>query len=299
MASSTEQFFAIASDLAQPAVDRLREGDFESLGINGWAVYDEDAGISGVWVAGVSPGSPAAQADVLPGDIITSMNGLPIGTDGTFKDYCDVIRTVGDRPIAVEALRYDTQEFLRGEINGTEPLEVAFSFADEVSEEVSTGETGTAAYSDYETVTDDLGRIVMDVPIEWVERDTAPGALEDGTEIPYIAAGPSLDSLLNTYDGSGVIFALLPASGDLNADLALYSPPAGECTDLGVSDYSDAVFTGIYQVWDACAGTATSLVVLVAQPADASYTALILLQATTEADFEALDRIFATFNVVA
>jgi hypothetical protein len=96
-----------------------------------------------------------------------------------------------------------------------------------------------------------------------------------------------------------VIFELLPNSGDLNADLALYSPPAGECTDLGISDYSDAVFTGIYQVWDACAGTATSLVVLVAQPADASYTALIVLQATTEADFEALDRIFATFNVVA
>ena len=34
-------------------------GDFESLGINGWAVYDEAAGISGIWVAGVAPGSPA------------------------------------------------------------------------------------------------------------------------------------------------------------------------------------------------------------------------------------------------
>ncbi|MGD9703487.1 MAG: S1C family serine protease [Acidimicrobiia bacterium] len=299
MASSTEQFFAIASDLAQPAVDHLREGDYETLGINGWAVYDEAAGISGVWVAGVSPGSPASQADVLPGDIITSMNGLPIGTDGTFKDYCDVIRTVGERPIAVEALRYDTQEFLRGEINGTQPLEVAFSFAEQVSEEVSTEDTGTATYSAYETVSDDLGRIVMDVPIEWAERDTTPGTFEDGTQFPYIAAAPSLDGLLNTYDGSGVIFALLQPSADLAADLAMYSPPAGECTDLGTSDYSDAVFTGIYQVWDACAGTATSLVVLVAQPADASYTALILLQATTEADFEALDRIFATFNVVA
>ena len=71
LASSTEQFFAIARDLAQPAVDRLREGDFESLGINGWAVYDEEAGIAGVWVAGVSPGARPAQADVLPGDIIT------------------------------------------------------------------------------------------------------------------------------------------------------------------------------------------------------------------------------------
>jgi serine protease Do len=298
MATTTEQFFAIASDLAQPAIEELKQGDFESLGINGWAVVDEEAGIAGVWVAGVSPGSPAAQAEVLPGDIITSMNGLPIGTDGTFKDYCDVIRTVGDRPIAVEALRFDTQEFLRGEINGTQPLEVSFSFAEEVSEDVSTEDSGTASYSSYETVTDDLNRIIMDVPVEWAERDTAPGALDDGTPIPYIAAATSLDGFLNSYDASGVLFALLQPSVDLNADLASFAPPAGECTDGGINDYSDAVFTGKYQVWDACAGTATSLVVLVAQPADASYTALILLQATTSADFEALDRIFATFNVV-
>ena len=58
---TTEQFLAIASDLAQPVVERLRSGDFESLGINGWAVYDDAAGISGVWVAGVTPGSPAVR----------------------------------------------------------------------------------------------------------------------------------------------------------------------------------------------------------------------------------------------
>ena len=32
----------------------------------------------------------------MPGDIVTAMNGLPVGTDGTFKDYCDVIRTAGE-----------------------------------------------------------------------------------------------------------------------------------------------------------------------------------------------------------
>ncbi len=60
-ATTTEQFFGIASDLAQPVVDRLRDGSFESLGINGWAVYDEAGGISGIWVAGVAPGSPAVR----------------------------------------------------------------------------------------------------------------------------------------------------------------------------------------------------------------------------------------------
>ena len=60
------------------------------------------------------------------------MNGLPVGTDGTFKDYCDVIRTAGDKPIAVDVLRFDTQEVLRGEINGDQPLAPVFSFADQV-----------------------------------------------------------------------------------------------------------------------------------------------------------------------
>ena len=59
MATTTEQFWAIAADLAEPVVEELKTGDFESLGINGWAVYDEAMGIAGIWVAGVAPGSPA------------------------------------------------------------------------------------------------------------------------------------------------------------------------------------------------------------------------------------------------
>lgn len=298
MATTTEQFFAIASDLAQAAVDQLRNGDFEALGINGWAVYDEGLDISGIWVAGVTPGTPASQAELLPGDIITSMNGLPMGVDGTFKDYCDVIRTAGDRPIAVEALRYDTSEYLRGEINGDKPLEVSFSFADEVTGEVSTEDDGTETYSDYELVTDDLGRIIMEVPVEWSDRDTTPWLPGDGAQYPYIAASTDLNSFFESYTDPGVVFTLLGPTSDLDAELARWSGIGDQCTDLGITDYSDPVFTGKYQVFDACAGTDTAIVNLVAQPADGSYTAVIQLQATSTTDFEALDRIFATFNVV-
>ncbi len=119
-ATTTAQFYGIAADLARPVIDELRTGDFESLGINGWAVYDEAFGIAGIWVAGVAPGSPAAQAEIVPGDIVTSMNGLPVGTDGTFKDYCDVIRTAGEgAPISVEVLRFDTSEVLKARSTAT------------------------------------------------------------------------------------------------------------------------------------------------------------------------------------
>ena len=299
-ATTTAQFWAIASDLAQPVVERLRTGDFESLGINGWAVYDEAAGISGIWVAGVAPGSPASDVGLVPGDIVTSMNGLPMGMDGTFKDYCDVIRTSGEgAPIAVEVLRYDTSEVLKGEINGDEPLSLAFSFAEEVGDEVGDdGDDAEAISYDYESVVDDTGSIQVSVPTAWTARDTAPLNAEDGTAQPYIAASTDLDGFINGYTAPGLVFAKLPAAADLDAALAQYGFPEA-CTDGGVTDYADPVFTGKYQVWQDCGGTSNDVVTLVAVPADASYLAVIQAQIVTDADLEALQKAFDTFNSVS
>jgi serine protease Do len=298
MATTTEQFWAIASDLAQPVVEQMRSGDFESLGINGWAVYDEEAGISGIWVAGVTPGSPAADVGLVPGDIVTSMNGLPMGMDGTFKDYCDVIRTAGeDAPIAIEVLRYDSSEVLKGEINGDEQLELAFSFAEEVGDEVGEDSDAAPVY-EYESVTDDTGSIRVSVPVQWGARDTSPLAMEDGTQAPYIAAAMDLDGFINGWTSPGLVFAKLPAAADLDASLGEFGF-GGSCTDGGVYDYSDPVFTGKYQMWLDCGGTTNDVVTLVAVPADSSYLAVIQAQIVTDADLDALDQAFNTFNSVS
>jgi serine protease Do len=298
-ATTTEQFFAIAADLAQPVVDKLHNGDFESLGINGWAVYDDAMGIAGIWVAGVAPGSPAAEAEILPGDIVTAMNGLPVGTDGTFADYCDVIRTAGEgSPIEVEVLRYDSQEILRGEINGDTPIEPTFSFAEEVEEEVATDEPATpdapAAYT-FESVIDETGQLVVDVPVEWASRDLAPATLDDGTTVPYIAASPNLDGFLGGWDAPGLLLLAMPRTDDIDGSLAQYAF-ADECTDGGVTDYSDAVFAGKYQLWLDCGGTSTDIVTLVANGVDGVYTVVMMAQILSDADLGALDQAFATFN---
>jgi serine protease Do len=296
--TTTEQFYAIASDLAQPVVEKLEQGNFESLGINGWAVFDEAAGISGIWVAGVAPGSPAADAELQPGDIVTAMNGLPVGTDGTFKDYCDVIRTAGEgAPIAVEVLRYDTSEVLKGEINGDQPLEAAFSFAEEVGDEVGEETDAAAPTYEYESITDDTNQITVDVPTAWTQRDTAPFD-KDGAQVAYIAASTDLEGFVNGFTAPGVLFAKLPATTDLDAELATYGF-SGQCTDGGVTDYSDPVFTGKYQVWLDCGGTTNDVVTLVAVPADGSYLAVIQAQIATDADLEALQQAFDSFNAVS
>jgi serine protease Do len=296
-ATNTSQFFAIDSALAQDVVEQLQEGDFESLGINGSAVVDEEAGITGVWVSGVAPGSPVSEAGVLPGDIVTALNGLPLGADGTMKDYCDVLRTARPgAPIQIEVLRYDTQEVLRGELYGDTPIEPVFSFAEEVGDvDTATAET----YSGYQTLVDDTGKITVDVPNEWTDVITSPLVFDDGTENAFIQASTDNEAFDNTWDVPGLFYAALAPTTDIPGTIALVAPGADQCTtDNGVTDYDDGVFTGQYQYWSGCGGSGAEYVVLVANPGDASYTAVIAVQILSDADWEALDKAFATFNVV-
>jgi serine protease Do len=297
--TNTSQFFAIRNDLARPVVDRLIDGDFETLGINGQAIVDEEAEISGIWVAGVAPGSPASDAEILPGDIVTTMNGLPIGGDGTYSDYCDVLRTSGDRPINVEVLRYDTSEVLRGELNGDKPLELAFSFATELEEQVADDPATNPEpeITGYQTLTDDTGVLTVDVPIEWSDVVTSPFTLDDGTEAPQIMASTSITDFEATFNVPGLFFTVVGPQASLDETLAGFAQ--SNCTDAGIQDYSDAVYTGRYQTFTDCAGTTTVYVTVAAVPADNSFTAIVVMQLVSDADLAVLDQVFATFFVTS
>jgi len=296
--TNTSQFFAIRNDLARPVVERLIDGDFETLGINGQAVVDEEAGIAGIWVAGVAPGSPASDTEILPGDIVTTLNGLPVGGDGTYSDYCDVLRTSGDRPITVEVLRFDTSEVLRGELNGDKPLEQAFSFADELEEEVAQdpveGTPESPSITGYQSITDDTGVLTVDVPNEWTDISTSPFTLGD-QQAPLILASPSIADFDAGFLTPGMFFTSVPPVPSLDETLALFAP-AG-CTDLGIQDYSDAAYTGRYQTFGDCGGTSTLYVTVAAVPPDNAFTAIVVMQLVSDADLAVLDQVFATFIV--
>lgn len=117
---SVDQYFAIDAITAEPIVDQLKTGvDIDSIGINGTAFVADDGSISGIWIYSVKSGSLADKAGMKSGDILLQMEGLVLSTDGTMKDYCDILRThKSTDTLSVRVYRYSTGEMLEGQLNG-------------------------------------------------------------------------------------------------------------------------------------------------------------------------------------
>jgi serine protease Do len=300
--TETRQHFAIARDEALEILEQLQaEQDVTSIGVNGFTVSDGD--ISGVWVSSVDSGSPADRAGIQGGDIITTLEGLVLGVDGTMADYCDILRS--HRPediLSVEVLRYATEEVLAGQLNGDE-LAVLFSFAQEVEEQVGEdfGETGATEYTDYFEVVDDTGELIMEVPLAWSDVDGSPLLDDDGTFLAAsIQAASNIDGFWSTYDTPGVVFYAMDTFGE-GADVEdLLNELSGsyECDYDGRYEYADEVYTGLYDLYFNCGIIGSVIIELAAVPEHQEYFTFLVIQAVSDADLDALDHILATFFVL-
>ena len=303
-ASDVNQYFSINASDARAIVEQLRAGtDMDSIGVNGEAVVTEDE-ISGIWVSSVESGSPADRAGVEAGDIITMLEGLVLSTDGTMADYCDILRSRNATDtMSIEVLRYATSEVLEGQLNGDE-LEQSFSFAQEVAapeggEETTSG--GTATYETYVGIYDDSQAIYVEVPAEWADVDGSNWVDdEDGTVLgSELMAAPNLNEFSTTYTTPGVQILAGAYFGDTTmGELVDFFDFSADCTYDGRFDYADPVYTGVYDQYSNCAGAGSVIIVLAAEPAAQNYSVIVLVQAVTEADLDALDHILNTFNVV-
>ncbi len=300
-ASATNQYFAVARDEALLIIDQLRSGNnVTSIGVNGVAV-DDGGGNTGIWVSSVESGSPADAAGVKSGDIITRIEGLVLATDGTMADYCDILRSHDeDDVLAIEVLRYDTQEILQGQLNGNE-LEPVFSFAEsELAEEVADDPAGATGYSEYTTVNDDSGSLVLEVPVAWGDINGSAWTIDE-EEVGFgLSAAPDLSGYYETWTTPGVFFG---ASFDLAAD---YTPEqalddidfSDSCTYGGREAYSDVFYTGAYDIWEGCGGEDTLFITLAAKPEDSAFLILVQVQIVAEEDLEAFDHILNSFYVI-
>lgn len=300
-AADTGQFYAISADEAIPLLDRLQSREnVNSIGVNGQAVNDDAEGVSGVWVAAVASGSAAGEAGVEPGDIITELEGLVLSTDGTMADFCEVLRSrTASDVLAIEVLRFASEEVLAGELNG-DPLEQTFSFAAELGDEVEGGQAGGDAYSDFTTITDDTGAISVEVPVEWSDVDGAPFMIDDN-QLFDVRASSDLEAFRTTWNTPGVI---VTASQDLarTEDAASFLDRLSEgfdepCEYGGRFDYSDPLYTGHYDLFTECGGVGAQYVIVGAVPEDASAVIGVQIQINEGRDFEALDRVLASFQL--
>lgn len=302
-ATTTAQFYAIAAELASDITQRLQTGDVLSVGINASPVYIETTGVAGILVAGVALGSPAERLGLLPGDVIMTMDSVELGVAGNLSTYCRVLRGAVGRLVPVEVLRLDTSELLRGELNGGTGLQLVFSFADEVDPGLDSGDE---RYDQFLRIADSTGLLTAEVPTAWDDIDADPMEGVEGEPFPALVASTDRSVFPSTYRVPGVMFRAIPTDDTTPDDLLDdAAPSAGDCRDGGRFDYDDDVFVGRYQVWSACRGSNAVRVILVmrpmgagAMPSEEGWTVITTVQALTTADLDALDQIWATFDLI-
>src|SRR4030043_735956 len=269
--STTNQYFAINRATALKVMEQLRAGkDVDSIGINGEAVTSDDGSISGIWVSSVDSGSPADKAGIEAGDIIIQLENLDLATDGTMKDYCDILRTNSpEDPLALQVLRWDTQEVLEGQINGP-ALETAYFFGE------ATGETGTeppapddgstipanceaSTTSGYNTCWDDTATIQVDVPDYWTDLNGGSWTYEDSDIGVAISAAPSLSDFYDLYNAEGVFFGASDTFAQIGGYIEFldyYTDTyRGDCKFEGRFDYDDGYYRGKFDQYSNCGGT--------------------------------------------
>lgn len=299
--------YAIKAEIAQSVISKLESGvDFESIGVNGNAVSNEDGSITGIWVASVKSGSPADKAGIKGGDIITKLEGLVLATDGTMSDYCDILRTrSASDTYSLEVLRFDTSEVLEGQINGR-ALEQSFSFAQQISEQsdVTPEAAAVTTTGGYVTVQDEEGAIQVDIPSEWTQVDGSKWMDGDTAFGASISASADLEAFTYGYSQPGIFYAASNEIAKLGGYVQLLDvyrdSYMGDCELTGRYDYSDSAFEGKYDLFKNCLGEQDVLFVLSARPINdpSSLLVVLVVNMVLDSDFAALDQILATFDVV-
>lgn len=305
VAASSTGRFAVPSSVARPVIDKLVQGtDVDSIGINAQAVWDESTNESGVWVVSVTAGSPADQAGLLPGDVITRMKGLRVALDGTLDDFCGVVRSAGGSLIPIEVKR--KSEFLAGDVFG-DGLQPVLSVIDDTNEAAAQPDSGTLpeagdAYVEYVRVQDDTGSIAFDVPAAWTDVRTAEVTMA-GAPRPSIAAASNLDALDAasdaTFDQPGVaaiVFGIgAPIEETFDVVITQNSLWAYKCTDVEQRSFDDGVYRGVFAVFAGCNGSAMVISMAIERIGSDRWM-LLNVFAPTLAEVEVAGRILATFD---
>jgi serine protease Do len=298
-APGVSQYFAIGRDEALKVIGQLREGqDVDSIGVNGTAVNDGE-GLSGIWVASVESGSPADRAGIKGGDIILTLEGLVLATDGTMSDYCDILRSHrAEDTLSVEVLRFSTEEWLEGQLNGRELQVVSLPVVP--TPHPASGEPDTLTYSGYVLITDDSGAIEVEVPQEWTDVDGSAWVLDGEVIGVTVSASSDLAGYNDTFGTPGMFFGAsrsLVEEYDVNGllDAVDFSE---DCTFDGRYEYDDGVYIGFYDLYLDCGPEQSTIASIAAMPEGGPFIVWVLTQIISDRDVDAFGQITDTFQVI-
>jgi serine protease Do len=289
------QFYAIGRDGALKIVEQLLEGnDVDSIGVNGRAILSDDGSSYGIWVSSVASGSPADDAGLEPGDIILSLENVPVAEDGTMSTYCEILRShAADDVMAIEVLRLDTDEILEGQINGRQ-LQQSVSLAGQEGAAQQPGDEPAAdeTYAEFTTLSDAQGVLTFDAPAAWVDSKDADWEFNDEVVGLRLDISPDLTNFYDNWSIPGAILRYSESMPDQMAveDLLDEYTLSESCTkgERDVLELGD--LAGAFQIWDECGGTATSGAIVALAPTETTaYYVLIELYGAEARDFNAWD----------
>lgn len=288
------QSSAIGAAAAAAVVDRLIFGDdIDTIGVTGIAFEDLDEDLRGVWVSAVATGSPAYVAGLRAGDVIVRLQNLAVGRNGTMAGYCEVLRSTrpGDQ-MRIEIVRPSTGQFLIGELNGERLSEVT-SFG------AGTEASRPSVEERFVTVTDDSGRIQVEVPARWADIDGSSYRDNRGNLVYDIVVAEDVDRFVDSWDVSGVrisaSYDLARSTNEIAVLEDLFDFFDEWCEYDGTEPYSDPFYTGEFDVFMDCEGSGTDAYVLAVVPSHRSFVIWIEALVRSNRDIAALERILATF----
>lgn len=255
--AATGENVAIAKEDALPIIDILRQGiDIDSIGINGQA-FSEGQDWFGIWVVAVDSGSLAAKADIRAGDVIYRLENLPVGTDGTMADYCDILRShTNNETITVHVRAADG--YYRGEINGQPLVKIP------TPSQTPPTPTPTPTLTPTATPTTAPEPLTIEVPEDWPDpkiQSVRRGGVVVGKSITV----DGFDMPVDMTPVDWVKIGILLMEGDQSRDdLEEYLVEASwneKCSEMDWVTLDTPDLTGATVLWSDCDGFAGRVVV--------------------------------------
>lgn len=212
------------------------------------------------------------------------------GTDNAFV-YLIVQSESYEQTMFIEFLALDEADW--------EALSVFFQsfYLGEVTESAGGSEESTA--EEFMVINDDSETLVVRVPTAWTDISSGDWELDGRVVGLRLEASPDLDSYNDSWTTPGLFFGASPEfSGSAPADILDILDFSDDCTRSDRFEYDDSVFSGHYDLWEACGDTETHIVFLAASPKEnPDYLVLLGVQMPSADDFTTLDEIFKSFNL--